>query len=114
MWLACYTQEEIAETVGLDRTVITRQVEKLEEMCKSAKLRDVQLMAANHSDLQPLPIYNVWKQKEYRSDKKHFCYAKTRLKMKIDTPHRFLENKFYVTGATALTLVSPPHRFLEN
>ena len=41
MWLACHTQQEIADAVGAPRQTITDQLDelpKLEELPKSAKL----------------------------------------------------------------------------
>jgi len=70
LWLACYTQEEIAEVVGLDKANVSR---KLEEYCDLAKVPDCNILEAKHSDLDPLPIYNVWKLKENSNKSiKHF------------------------------------------
>jgi len=55
MWLACYTQEEIAEAVRLT----DGEVGKVLKPLQNAELPNGDILAANHSDLDPLPIYNV-------------------------------------------------------
>jgi hypothetical protein len=68
MWLACYTQREIAEAVGMAVGSINQEVE---ECSNAANLPNVNTAAAAHADLDPVPIYNVWKQKKYTSDTSH-------------------------------------------
>jgi len=80
LWLACYTQEEIAEIVGWPRRTITRwlsfgQNPESEEMAKTPssdeesgespiQLTKAQLADADHATEFDVPIYNVWKQQE--------------------------------------------------
>lgn len=58
LWLACHTQEEIAETVGCAKTQVN-------EVCSElANLPEGNKPAASHlTDFDP-PLYNVWKQQE--------------------------------------------------
>ena len=56
MWLACHTQEEIAEAENIPRST----VETI--LTESANLPESSKPAADHlTDFAP-PIYNVWKQ----------------------------------------------------
>lgn len=69
-WLACYTQEEIAEAES------TPQKSVDDVLAKTAKspdsLESSQKAAASHAtDFQP-PIYNVWKQQEKTAGSSHF------------------------------------------
>lgn len=93
MWLACYTQEEIAEVVGLSEG----EIAKVTISFQNAELPNGRILEANHSDLQPLPIYNVWKQKEYRSDKKHYG----------NTCVEFLDNLLYLYTKPYQIVIDP-------
>jgi hypothetical protein len=58
MWLACYTQDEIAEAVGCHQTIVG------DVLRESADLPDsLKPVAAHLVDFNP-PIYNIWKQQE--------------------------------------------------
>ncbi|PKN24112.1 MAG: hypothetical protein CVU64_22905 [Deltaproteobacteria bacterium HGW-Deltaproteobacteria-21] len=55
LWLACHTQEEIAEICGCERSTVDHALRETADLPKSAK------PAADHlTDFDP-PIYNVWK-----------------------------------------------------
>lgn len=54
MWLACYTQEEIAETTGLTQQQISEVLQKTADLPKSVKV-----IASHLVDFDP-PIYNIW------------------------------------------------------
>lgn len=55
MWMACATQEEIAESVGLPRQTIDGLLPKMEELPNSAKV------SALHQDAEfTPPLFNVW------------------------------------------------------
>ena len=73
MWLACYTQEEIANAVGLNPTDKAVRI--------SGNLEDLpnyQKSAAEHAiDFMP-PIYNVWKQQEKSNGVSHFGNSEVR------------------------------------
>jgi len=59
MWMACHTQEEIAETVGVPRRTVG---DNFGEFGNVANLAKTQQSAAEHAtDFTP-PIYNIWKQ----------------------------------------------------
>ena len=75
MWLACYTQQEIADSVG-----ITKQA--VEQVCQETaglpKLDKVDQSAAEHAtDFTP-PIYNIWKQQEKTKGSSHFGNSEVR------------------------------------
>jgi DNA-binding XRE family transcriptional regulator len=75
MWLACYTQQEIADSVG-----ITKQA--VEQVCQETaglpKLDKVDQSAAEHAtDFTP-PIYNIWKQQEKTNGSSHFGNSEVR------------------------------------
>ncbi len=63
LWLACHTQEEIADAVEV------ASIQKISNWCddSSKKLADDNLEKWN--DFTP-PIYNVWKRQADRDDKK--------------------------------------------
>lgn len=69
MWLACYTQEEIAEALGLPRETVKDKIGSFGEngnLSKSAKT-----VADHLTDFDP-PIYNIWKQQEKSTALNHF------------------------------------------
>jgi hypothetical protein len=58
LWLACHTQEEIAEREGIHHSTVQEVLREMAELPKSAKA------AADHlTDFKP-PIFNIWKQQE--------------------------------------------------
>ncbi|HEX3000322.1 MAG TPA: hypothetical protein VHR86_08825 [Armatimonadota bacterium] len=64
LWLACHTQEEIAEVVDTPRQTITDWEKEFAE--KSATDN-----SANFINFAP-PIYNVWKQQDKSNSIDHF------------------------------------------
>lgn len=58
MWLACYTQEEIAEAVGLSQPQIKEILEELSDMEKFPK--SIKLLALFEDAEFETPIYNIW------------------------------------------------------
>jgi len=69
MWLACYTDEEIAEAVGVDQSTVTRE---MEEPCKNETLQKCMILANyQEPDWKP-PLYNVWKLQEKTNTTNHF------------------------------------------
>ncbi|MEI8375888.1 MAG: hypothetical protein WCJ35_23945 [Planctomycetota bacterium] len=58
MWLACWTAEEIAEECGCDKATVSRVC------CKPEDMPECNKPSAVHTDLDPLPLYNIWKQQE--------------------------------------------------
>ena len=75
MWLACYTQEEIAEAVGITQQAVAKMAEdftnfgNLADSCKAA--------GAHLTDFDP-PLYNVWKQQTRTPGSAHFGNSETR------------------------------------
>ncbi len=59
LWLACHTQDEIAEAVGCPKMTVNDQIINLYETV--LQNQTVQT-AANHVTDFTIPIYNVWKQ----------------------------------------------------
>ena len=59
MWLACYTQEEIAEKEGIDQSIVS---DMTKDFMDFGKLADSHKVAALHQVDFEIPIYNVWKQ----------------------------------------------------
>jgi DNA-binding XRE family transcriptional regulator len=58
MWMACSTQEEIAEACDITKETVSQICQNLADLPKSDKA------AADHAiDFDP-PIYNVWKQQK--------------------------------------------------
>jgi hypothetical protein len=82
MWLACYTQEEIAEQVGWSQQEVSRFTRNGNVAVSSKsddsttedtfKLTKAQLAAAGHVADFEVPIYNVWKQQEKSEGAKHY------------------------------------------
>jgi hypothetical protein len=66
MWLACHTQEEIAEEIDVPQRTIA------DVLAESAELPDSLKPVASHNDgldengkpRFEVPLYNVWKQQE--------------------------------------------------
>lgn len=81
LWLACHTQEEIAEAVGCSRQTVDIVLPKMDKCLELAK------PAHLHQDeaFEP-PIYNVWRQKSKSDDVKHFG----------NTEPRWLDNLLYL------------------
>ena len=72
LWLACYTQEEIAEAVNCDQDTVSSVLRK------NADLQNSVIPAALHqTDFTP-PLYNVWKQQEKTAGSSHFGNSEVR------------------------------------
>ena len=73
LWLACYTQEEIAKSVGVDTTdKILRVSGNLADLPNNQKPQ-----AEHLTDFEP-PIYNVWKQQKKTAGANHFGNSEVR------------------------------------
>jgi len=69
MWLACSTQQEIADEVGTSQKDVDRCLSQYGDI---AALTKPHQSAASHAvEFEP-PIYNVWKQQEKTSGSSHF------------------------------------------
>ena len=75
MWLACYTQQEIAEAIGIPRKTVDDTFGESGEIAKLAKTD--QLSAEHATDFAP-PIYNIWKQQEKTKGSSHFGNSEVR------------------------------------
>ena len=66
MWMACYTQQEIAEACEVTKETVSTICQKMAKLPKSDK------PAADHlSDFDP-PIYNAWKYKANSGKTAHY------------------------------------------
>lgn len=67
-WLACYTQEEIADREGITQQQVTNI---LTESTNFGNLAENCKALANHAADFEIPLYNVWKHKEKTTALKH-------------------------------------------
>jgi transposase len=75
MWLACYTQDEIAEATGTPQQTVADEIKKFTE---TVFKNQTGKSAADHAaDFDP-PIYNIWKQQEKTQGAKHFGNSEVR------------------------------------
>lgn len=75
MWMACCTQEEIAEREDMTKqaiALICQETADLPKLDKSSRA------AAEHATDFDLPIYNIWKQQEKSSGSSHFGNSEVR------------------------------------
>jgi C4-dicarboxylate-specific signal transduction histidine kinase len=69
LWMACHTQEEIAERENIERSTLANIAA---EFVQIGKLAEKDKAAASHAtDFDP-PLYNIWKQQEKTSGSSHF------------------------------------------
>lgn len=59
MWLACYTNEEIGEEIGVSHVTIGSRLEVLKEKFPGTKLTKLSNFEDAGDGFQ-VPIYNVW------------------------------------------------------
>jgi len=68
LWLACYTQEEIAEREGVDQDTVSEiTLRKKAELPNSVNLQ----AQANHATDFEIPLYNIWKQQDKSAKLRH-------------------------------------------
>ncbi len=91
LWLACWTQEEIAEECGCDRATVDHVLRETADLPKSAK------PAAEHATDFLIPIYNVWKQQEKTAGSNHFGNSEV----------RWLDNLLYLYTEPLSIVVDP-------
>jgi len=89
MWLACATQEEVAEAVGVPRQTIDDWVKDFADTC-------LEKVSAFPPGFDP-PIYNVWKQQAKTNAVSHFGNSET----------RWVENLLYLYTDPAGIVVDP-------
>jgi hypothetical protein len=75
MWLACYTQEEIAKAENISRDRVTDIVGENADL---RKLPKSDLADAEHATDFDVPIYNVWKQQTKTAGSGHFGNSEVR------------------------------------
>jgi len=77
LWLACYTEDEIAEREGLaDRSTVSYILEGLLKNGKSAEFQQSPL-ALHQVDFE-IPLYNIWKQQTKTDGVKHYGNSEIR------------------------------------
>jgi hypothetical protein len=75
LWLACWTEEEIGETVGCDKATVSRIIN---DLLQDGNLAKLQRIAALHQvDFDP-PLYNIWKQQTKTPSSSHFGNSEVR------------------------------------
>lgn len=72
LWLACYSQPEIAENENISQSQINEIVSEMADLPKS--IRSI----ADHADGFNPPIYNIWKQQEKTEGSSHFGNSEVR------------------------------------
>ncbi len=75
LWLACWTQQEIADAVGMDRDSINKS---FGDFGKVADLPKTDQANAEHAVDFDIPIYNVWKQQTKSEGSSHFGNSEVR------------------------------------
>lgn len=89
LWLACHTQEEIAEAVDIARNTISTWEDEFVKISSVDNL-------TNSPDFDP-PIYNIWKQQSKSNKVGHFGNSEA----------RWLENLLYLYTHPADIIVDP-------
>jgi hypothetical protein len=75
MWLACHTQEEIAEACGVTHPTA---IKVTDDFVNSVLENQTYKAAASHAtDFDP-PFYNIWMQQEKTPGSKHFGNSEVR------------------------------------
>ena len=69
LWLACWTQEAIAEECGCDKATVNRRIDDLLQNGELSSLQ--QTHTAHLTDFEP-PLYNIWKFKEKSEGQSHY------------------------------------------
>lgn len=83
MWLACYTQQEIADAVGVDKATASRE---LEDCCNLEALPKSNKLSALHEDADwTPPLYDIWNVSSNNNSTTHFG----------NTPVEFVDNLLY-------------------
>lgn len=66
LWLACWSQQEIADETGVTKETVSEVCQKLAELPKSDKA------SSEHATGFDPPIYNIWKKQEKSKGSSHF------------------------------------------
>lgn len=91
MWLACHTQEEIAEAVNVDQATVAREIMQFGNLADSHKPA-----AAHLTDFAP-PLYNVWRKQEKTPGSSHFGNSEV----------QWVDNLLYLYTAPLDVVVDP-------
>jgi len=75
LWLACYTQEEIAGREGVDDSTISLMAK---EFLNFGNIAENQKASASHATDFEIPLYNVWKQQDKSKGVSHFGNSEVR------------------------------------
>lgn len=70
MYLACYSQEEIATAVDLPRQTVTDKINIFADMSNLAK--SGKTLANHEEDGFQIPLFNLWRKSKITTDLKHF------------------------------------------
>ena len=102
MWLACRTQQEIADAEGLSQQAVAKITD---DFTTFGNLAESSKAEANHAtDFTP-PIYNVWKQQEKTPGASHFGNSEVRwvdnLLYLYTQPFDVVVDPFAGSGSTA-------------
>ena len=93
LWLACWTQQEIADEIGVTQGEIAKSIPNGD----IAILNKSERAAAEHAtDFDP-PIYNVWKQQEKTKGNDHFGNSEV----------RWLDNLLYLYTSPFDVVIDP-------
>lgn len=100
MWLACRTQQEIADAEGVSQPYVAETISS-----ETGNLRSAMKAAAEHAtDFEP-PIYNVWKQQKKTAGGEHFGNSEVRwvdnLLYLYTQPFDVVVDPFAGSGSTA-------------
>lgn len=94
LWLACWSDQEIANEVGVERSTVTKLSD---DFVKIGNLAKNHKAAAEHAtDFDP-PIYNIWKQQEKTNGTYHFGNSEV----------RWLDNLLYLYTSPFDVVVDP-------
>ena len=78
LWMACYSNEEIASVCGCDEKTVRTVIGESAEL---PKLRKDEQASAEHATDFEVPIYNIWKQQTKSTAKTDSAFAPCRVPM---------------------------------
>lgn len=102
MWLACYTEDEIAEAVGIDQKTVNREIETFSQNGSASELTKSRDFGSD-ADWNP-PLYNVWTFAAKTNKVSHFGNSEQRILEKLlylyTDPFDIVVDPFAGGGAT--------------
>lgn len=93
LWLACWTQNEIADSVGVTQSEVAKSIPSGD----IAILNKSEAASAGHATDFDVPIYNIWKQQEKSSGSSHFGNSES----------RWLDNLLYLYTSPFDVVIDP-------